>query len=303
MTKERRESIKLHPWAVQWLEEVKATRAKMTFVYYGDAIRTFSGWMSEVGLAHFNREAVTQFVISHKDKVPLSSLAKMEIQIRTFYHWLKSAGHAADFPLGDDCLLNYRNETRPDEFAITPPQYRVLMAWAAKSRNPYLKGACIIGWNTGLRLADVAQLRWDQVNLDVKYPRIEIIPQKIKRLGRKLEIPMLSELRDFLTKEFAKENRDPIYVLPKMNECYQRNGHNQISGQFRKLCTRLGLPGITFHSLRHGFVTRSLANGVPVAILSSITGQSIAMIQRYLHPSIYEKSRHLKKALEGGNQL
>ena len=92
------------------------------------------------------------------------------------------------------------------------------------------------------------------------------------------------------------------YVIPAVAERYQQNASG-VSDDIQKVISFIGLEtniepevGLSrkrkavqygFHSFRHTFCSHSASNGMPVALLSEITGDSIATLQKY-----YVKIQH-----------
>ncbi len=52
-----------------------------------------------------------------------------------------------------------------------------------------------------------------------------------------------------------------------------------------------GVPGVTLYSLRHGFVTNAIYNGVPIKSVADATGTSVAMIERTYGHTVAAKER------------
>lgn len=166
--------------------------------------------------------------------------------------------------------------------------------------------ACTVGYYTGLRFSDVCFLRWAPDEMGhgtyVDFDRELVIARPIKRdqTNQVLEIPMERELYDEL---LVAWNRRPEhymanpYVMPVMHGFYVGQ-RTILCNQFRIACDAVGLPEHSFHSFRHGFVTRLLNAGVDTLIISSMTGQSRDQIAQYAHVSQDAKRKALDRARE-----
>jgi integrase len=180
--------------------------------------------------------------------------------------------------------------------AIAHEHYLRLLAAAKKlERNWQWFEAIVIGWNTGLRIQDVSNLKWEQVDLanDV----ITITPQKTRRFNKSLTIPIEPELRGVL----AGMNRVNQFVLPTLayHGMFYKGSAAYSASRYHlaKIFNDAKMPpGYSFHSLRHGIVTRMINNGVDAIIISSITGQTLEVIQGYAHVSIEAKKNALERA-------
>lgn len=189
---------------------------------------------------------------------------------------------------------------------FTFEQYQRLHQVLARSPDryhDYWPLAITLGYYTGLRVGDCASLRWEfdqdgrgsRVNFDDEI--IIVYPQKRDSVRQRLEIPMERELYERLLRwrnQKAGLTASP-YVMPMFHGHRLAEVH---SGYFRSMADEAGLPEHSFHSFRHGFVTRLINAGVDPVIIASMTGQSMEMIQRYAHVSPEAQRAALDQARE-----
>ncbi len=143
----------------------------------------------------------------------------------------------------------------------------------------------LIGINTGLRMGDILNMTWDQV--DLKNRLIAIM--RTRKTGAPVCLPILDELYAEL-KAQQKRAKGP-YVLPVQHgRIYADGNPAAVSWTMRWLFRRAGIknrpgePMATFHSLRHTFVTRLITRGVNPAIVREAVGHStMLMTERYTH--------------------
>lgn len=147
--------------------------------------------------------------------------------------------------------------------------------------------AITIGWHTGIRVSDVASLEWEK-NVIFGKQWLKVWPKKKANVEECLTIPMDLDLFNHLLALYNNREDDRPHVLPQMYFQYYQEPR-EIDRTFRKICDAVGLHEHTFHSLRHGFVSRLLNNGVDCLIISSLTGQSLSQIKAYAHVSIEAK--------------
>lgn len=166
-----------------------------------------------------------------------------------------------------------------------------------------------LGIYTGLRLGDVATLRWGEV--DLVRGIIRRIPNKTERRNPKpVQIPIHHALRAMLAEIPEAARRE--YVLPETADSYLRDSSapsKRIQAHFAKCDVTLHKPGtgfemrpgkdgkleevhtgkraileVGFHSLRHTFVSLCRAANAPLAVVESIVGHSSpAMTRHYTH--------------------
>lgn len=136
-------------------------------------------------------------------------------------------------------------------------------------------GALLVGWYTGLRYRDVANLRWDAI-VD---GAIDLRPHKTVAHAIAVWIPLHDALKAYL----AGLPRVEPWVFPELAAGYAKRGTARL---FAKACRAAGVPhkGITFHSLRHAFVSRLAEAGVPEDVRRRLAGHSNAATHdRYTH--------------------
>lgn len=173
---------------------------------------------------------------------------------------------------------------------------------------PLLRGLFTIGICTGLRLGDVATLRWKEIEVELKSGELpNFWGGEIHRVTRKtktlVHIPIEKELSDYLSMQWLISNQNE-YVLPEAAALYL--GHSGIlSNRIRSYITSLGIekqreiPGRIrkqsvkdFHSLRHCFCYYAGLRGVPLPVVQSIVGHmTTAMTRHYQNHADREARR------------
>lgn len=152
-----------------------------------------------------------------------------------------------------------------------------------------------VGIYTGQRLGDCALLEWGQVDLIRRH--ISLVPRKTARkTGRMVVIPLHENLLKMLLAFPAAARRG--YVMPKCAEMYLKQA-GELSERFKRIFKRAGIETetdgadghrkralVSFHSLRHTFVSLAANAGVPLAVVQSIVGHStVEMTRHYFHES------------------
>jgi integrase len=146
--------------------------------------------------------------------------------------------------------------------AINPEEFELLMKATKKKKH---KIAFLLGFHSGLRISETLKLE----------PRHIDIANKLIRV------------------EQGKGSKDRIVPLPKyfkedfLNELPLNVTTRAIQIAFKRACRRSGLletkPSIHYHSLRHGFATHSLNQGIPIHQVKVLLGHSnVATTNVYL---------------------
>ena len=149
------------------------------------------------------------------------------------------------------------------------------------------KALITIGYRTGLRLGDAANLRWNNFKKDGS------LIVETSKTGAVVALPskkLLAELKDILGKPkgdlvlpeiAARYARDPAGVSDWVCRYFARAG---LTTKLKEKGWSKARPDATYHSLRHTFVSRCIENGVPAPIVRALVGHStLAMQERYTH--------------------
>jgi len=189
---------------------------------------------------------------------------------------------------------------------FTIPEIQATLAVA----DPEWQSLIKFGLYTGQRLADLALLTWDNVDLDRNEIRLVT-----KKTGKNLTIPISSPLQSHIMSLKGGLDSHPgaTPLHPQAFETVQKQGRAvSLSGQFADLLTQAGLrkkqdhrshgigrdakrakSSLSFHSLRHTAVSLLKDAGVPQAVVQELIGHdSEAMSQLYTHVGV----EALKKA-------
>jgi integrase len=159
----------------------------------------------------------------------------------------------------------------------------------------------LFGFYTGQRLADLAGLTWQ--NVDLQRGELRLVTGKT---GRRMILPLAKPLRDHLERLPAGDDpKAPLH--PRMAGVVARQGRvGNLSNQFIDLLAQAGLvkarthkapkdgtgdgagrkakrhaSELSFHSLRHSFVTALKATGAAEAVAMDLAGHDSAEISRH----------------------
>lgn len=161
---------------------------------------------------------------------------------------------------------------------LTAEEYRALL----EALEPYRVSLqlTVAGWNTGARFGELARLRWSDVDRDHG-----LLTFRDTKTGEPRRVPMNAELRDL----FAGMEPGPGEALVWPT----RTGRvlTDPPATWRRVVDRLFNGGVTdprqrvsFHTLRHSFISHLVMRGVPLPVIQSLTGhKTLAMLQRYTH--------------------
>ena len=285
----------IEAWSA-WLDSpLKGNPGSKTIAGYSAVWKRFAGWISKHKVKHLHevtplhaQDYAADVWRSHVAPATYNAHIKF---LRSMFNILKAKAGLIVNPWADMKSLDKETEGRQN---FTPEELKTICS-KAKGTTRYMIG---IGLYTGMRLGDVVSLRW----ADIGKNKIEIVPLKTRRKGKKIAMPIHPALR-ILLNELKKQAGDSGYLFPieresylkdtaSITKCFQQflndcgiatteegNGHR------RRVIVRKG-----FHSLRHSFVSLCAANRVPQVAIQELVGHgSPAMTALYSHADFEQK--------------
>jgi len=171
---------------------------------------------------------------------------------------------------------------------LSTDEVRSLVAYLRKN-SPFFADMVEIGYYTGLRLSDIAQLDMSEVAYDGE--SLRIVPNKTKKSKKRaLSIPLIysaSAIARRLARNCAGNGTNPdtggTYLFP---ESARKRPTKRLTAAFRACgIENKGCSRASFHSLRATFITLMDEAGVPPHITDSVTGHGGGgMHARYTQP-------------------
>lgn len=157
--------------------------------------------------------------------------------------------------------------------AMTEKEYRKLVDGAddSYSGEAFLRSALILSYWTGLRLTDCAQLQRQSILKD----EIVVRTDKTETLiALPLNHPLIGHTDlHFLLLDLPQDH--PRWVFPDARKILlDPRRRNRFSTYFARLCERVGVEGIVFHSARHAFKRRLDQAGVKIEDIGRMMGHS-----------------------------
>ena len=132
-------------------------------------------------------------------------------------------------------------------------------------------------YGAGLRVSELIGLNWNMVELDERMLRVmgKGDKERLVPIGAPLK-KLLEDWRDVTCVDGAA----PVFLSAKGAE---RLTVRTVDRIVLRAAARVGLHGVTPHTLRHSCATHMLENGAPLHVVQEMLGhESIASTQRYL---------------------
>lgn len=167
---------------------------------------------------------------------------------------------------------------------LLPEDLNLLCSTARRSKWPRIETVVKVGALAGLRAAELARMRWEDVDFHRKTIAVRLRPElgefgRIKT-GRERLVPLCDELRGHL-----QAIRKPAgYVF------HQRWAHKRgvvlpfaqvrcLRKELAKVSEEAGLRGVNFHLLRHTRASLWIQGGVPMAKIAKWLGHSTDVLE------------------------
>jgi integrase len=281
-----------------WLARRKNEVKPASYVAYNGRVKHFLGFLgasSQEPLGNLTKDRLTQYRNAVAERLSATTANQAIKTIRFMLEDARRDGFLAENPALDIKPLKDAGKTKARR-PFTLPELRALLAVA----DDEWRSMIYFGLYTGQRLADIAQLRWS--NLDLTANEIRLITGKT---GRSIVVPLAKPLQDQIATLEAGDNAHaPLHprALSHIREGGMASG---LSRQFGELMEAAGLrkatshaaktdgkgrnakrptSEISFHALRHTATSLMKNAGISPAVVADIVGHDSAeMSNHYTH--------------------
>lgn len=244
-------------------------------------LRTCSDFFGNVNLDEVSPLDLERFKSFRlKEGVTRSTVNRHLTILKTLYNVASEWGYANQNPVKGVKFFSEKDTLR-QRILTADEEDRLLDASSA-----HLKPILEVALFTAMRRGEILSLRWSNIDFETREIKIEET-----KSGKSRTVDINSRLFDVLMK-LKNENQNNQYVFIN-----HRTGkpYKKLQTSFNRACSRAGIEGLTFHSLRHTAASRLVARGADLIRVKEILGHSTVKItERYTHSSREER----KKAVE-----
>jgi integrase len=296
-TGEKLTSYTADSWIAEWLKNKAGGASEGTLVRYKQVTRDFLEHLG--GRAKASLASITPGdIVNFRDKLRAGGRAattcNMVVKkiLSVPFEKARRLGYIPTNPCHAVDLLVDKIEKRQGEKQPFQPEE---VAKIIETAEGDWQGAILAGATTGLRLGDIAQLKWEQINMDQNLIDIDMT----QKTAAANTIPIHSDFMDWLKTQPKGIGKAPLFPtlcnLPV-------GGRSGLSQQFVGIMKRAGVvSGLstakgeagrnrlkkTFHSLRHSFVSALANAGVHADIRQKLAGHADERVhQNYTHHEI-----------------
>jgi integrase len=290
-------ATKVREFFTTYLERIKGEVSRATAAAYKSATTKFLEWLGAEADAEIHRVS-KQHVRRFRDKVAgelhPNTANQIVRNLRVFFNAAKADGYLDSSPC--DGLKSLKKPTESTRRGFTVEELRVVLK---EAKDTEWASMVIFGIYTGLRLGDVAGLKWTSIDLEEGVVRLVT-----GKRGKVVVVPMCEPLEAHVLSLKAGDKPD-AYVHPKSGALGQASKNKSVEGlsrQFGDLLARCGFRALntnhakiegrtskrrvvnelSFHSLRHSAVSMMKNAGVSSTVVMDIVGHSsVEVSQQY----------------------
>lgn len=280
------ESLHFHTcadWLDEWVKGKRGTTSPATWAKYDQTVRDFKAHLGErakLSLGAIGPKDLRSFRDSLAKGGRSASTVNLAIKKTLSVPFLAAQrlGYISMNPCA--AVEPLRDDTDAEREVFSPEQVAMLLDAAEGD----WKGAILAGYFTGLRLRDIAEMRWETVDFEAGLLRI-----KTRKTGTVLTLPLHEELGEWLRTQPRGIGKAPIFPALAGKGTGGRHG---LSGRFTAIMESAGIKGrilrsggdgegrrttsLSFHSLRHSFVSALANAGVTAEVRQKLSGHADA---------------------------
>jgi integrase len=281
----------------RWIKTKRAEAGHKTYTRYAGVVAQFLEWLGprgQIGLSHLTSSELVRFRdylgAKYSPGSVNTSLACIQSALgRAFRDGLVDVNEAARVE-----KLDERPGQRQQRRAFTDEELRSILEVC----DSEWRGMVICGAYTGMRLGDVADLRWENIDLGTHEIRFST-----EKTGRNMSLPIALPFYRHLM-DLAGTDTPGDALFPRAFELRRRDvPTSALSNQFYRIMTKAGVvaprtnkgkgkgraagrksSALGFHALRHYATSLLKRAGVSDSVAMEIVGHDTAAISRiYSH--------------------
>lgn len=202
-------------------------------------------------------------------KWEVSSVKKLVAYFKRMFTWGCEMGYISDNPLKyvlTSDLKKKLQKVNKRDLVIDHEDF-----WALEKKLPlFLRNFCICIWSTGMRVGEVAELKWKHVDFKKRLFRLD---RERTKEGDYKKIGINNELFDILIilKETQRSNNEDYIFLSHRGFHIDKS---TICKKFRKVADEANFHGLRMHDFRHCWTTHKRKAGHDKSVIKANVGHS-----------------------------
>lgn len=300
-----RAKILLAEWLKEWLESYKKYTIKQSsYTRYSNVVnRHLVPQLGHYELKNLRTDIIQGYVKAtiEENKIAVSTVRGHIVILSAALKQAKKEGIIDKNPC-EDIILPKKLIKKPVYLDVKEAQK--LETVLRNSRDHKKSTAVLFALKTGIRLGELAALKWKDVDFGEQVIHISDSVQRVKNSEKSSTktkmvfegtksyssnriIPMNPEIYELLyqyyetmkhkgnfSETFVFTNRKNSFIDPRVYQLY-----------FRHILKKAGIRHVNFHALRHTFATHAASKNMQISVLSRILGHSNVglTLQLYVH--------------------
>ena len=294
-------------WFREWLAGKEQTKAVGTHERYRHVLDEFKEHLGRKADLNLAQLSVTD-LRSFRDAMRKTGRAPKtcNLAVKTISAALNAARRQGFIPQNPAEAIESLKHTAESKHPFTEEQVGSLVSAALGD----WRGAILFAYFTGARLQDVANMRWDAIDLEHK--AVRFVPQKTRHTGKEVVIPIHPQLEESLLATAGNDN-PRAFLFPTL-AAKKPGGAHGLSRTFAKIMTTAGITvgearprkdegravsRLSFHSLRHSFNSAMANRGVSQEVRMKLTGHATADMNKIYTKHEIEPLRAAVAAIPG----
>jgi integrase len=238
-------------------------------------------WMKACHITAVNTDNLQDYVNKLFDEHKPGTASEYWKCVRRFLSWLERTERIKRSP-----HTAIRKPTVRHEQTVNPITREDYIKLREAAAGHWMDWVIMLGWNTGMSLADCMLLKWSNINTDRCFIRINRI-----KTGTEAVIPF--DPNDELGRAIIARQQDDPDADPESFVCQDAGSRANIASEavsangraaFRYIAAKAGVVGKSFHSLRHSFVSMLANSGMSTVMATKVSGHTDPKVfARYVH--------------------
>ena len=256
-----------------------------TLAVYGGQLRELDKWLNrrhpEITSARDISQTIADEYIADRAKTKSPNTVNKDLNLFAAVWRTLARKYGLEYNPWSEEHIARKRLSPTSRRALTPAEVKALL----DNSTGEIHLMVLLGISTGLRMGDILNLTWDQIDLKRRLLTIH----RTRKTGAPVCLPILPDLRKALIAQ--PRSKAVKWVLPEQHARVDRAGGNPaaVCQTIQWLFKRCGIetqqkaasgrqaPLATFHSLRHTFVTRLITRGVNTAIVREAVAAQVCV--------------------------
>ncbi len=277
VTKSKQQSISLKNFSEEYVNHSELSKSKHSIRNIKLSFNKFIEFAGNLNLNQINIKLIDKFLSF--------TFKRTEYSAALYYRTLKAAFSTAENweYISSNPFKKIKAPKTPNKIPIfiSKEELEIILK---HTEGEYLKNLFTFAFHTGMRLAEITNMKWDWINLKGKSIKIKNDDSFTTKSKADRIIPMNETILNILSQHNNNihhlENDYIFYRIlgTKLNEDF-------VSKQFKKATRRAELnEAIHFHTLRHSFASTLVHKAVPLYFIKELLGHSsITTTEIYSH--------------------